>query len=124
MHEITICLNSFQEVTPNFSEEDLDTLMRNEFINAYDFCAGPYLEDCYDYACSEIRSAVFSGECKKGGRQNRSGGLSLKQCALSNLPKCADEAERVVEKCMASADGNLPGWPDLTVERWAGFDGR
>ena len=96
-----------------YSEKYLVELLTHEMIHAYDHCrAFVNWRDCEQHACSEIRAASLSGDCRffnEVGRGNF--GLvghhqvCVKRRALKSVlinPNCTkDQAEAAVESAFA-----------------------
>ncbi|CAM6118711.1 unnamed protein product [Calypogeia fissa] len=59
---ISICSNHLQTVT----QGEVDQILTHELVHAYDHCRAANLDwsDCQHHACSEIRAANLSGDCK------------------------------------------------------------
>ncbi|KAL2623305.1 hypothetical protein R1flu_003510 [Riccia fluitans] len=59
---ISICSNHLLTVT----QGEVDMILTHELIHAYDHCRAANLDwtNCQHHACSEIRAANLSGDCK------------------------------------------------------------
>ncbi|KAJ3411975.1 Mitochondrial inner membrane protease atp23 [Chytridiales sp. JEL 0842] len=108
-HGIILCQNRLK------NKQHMEDVMTHELIHAYDHCTtNVKWSDCRHYACSEIRAATLSGECKFT-REIQRGFFSIAKhhqaCvkrramfALKQVPQCSGEgvAEEAVRSVWAS----------------------
>jgi Peptidase M76 family len=72
--QVTLCTDQID------NERELIEVLRHEYIHSLDSCRKKYRPQTgKEAACSEIRAAVLSGECNKGGGQ-RGGDETFAQC--------------------------------------------
>jgi RHS repeat-associated protein len=104
------------------SETSVATTVRHELIHALDKCQKADLDDCKQWACSEVRANSLSGDCEKGGDFYEEG-VSREECikrysamSLDIVPKSKCKpgksyVEKVFNTCVCAAGTSPP--PDF-----------
>jgi RHS repeat-associated protein len=69
----------------------LASSVRHELVHALDQCNGADLNNCDQWACSEIRANCLSGACAAGGDYNKAKG-SMEDCVKKYAAKSLDTA--------------------------------